>query len=56
MGEKLFSDDPNPYNAEIFVYKPWRSKGFFQFEIIINVLVSFFLLYLNTHAMGLRPL
>ena len=23
------------------MYKPWRSKGFFQFEIIINVLVSF---------------
>ena len=32
----------NPYNAEIFLYKPWRPKGFFQFEIIINVLVSFF--------------
>ena len=32
----------NPYNAEIFVYKAWRSKGFFQFKIIINVLVSSF--------------
>ena len=27
----------NPYNAEIFVYKPWRRKGVFQFESIINV-------------------
>ena len=27
------------YNAEIFVYKLWRSKICFQFEIIINVLV-----------------
>ena len=32
----------NPYNAEIFVYKPWRPKGLFQFEIIINILVSSF--------------
>ena len=30
----------NPYSAELFVYKPWRPKGFFQFENIINVLVS----------------
>ena len=29
------------YSAEIFLYKPWRLKGFFQFEIIINVLNSF---------------
>ena len=26
----------NPYNAEIFVYKPWTPKGFNHFEIIIN--------------------
>ena len=26
-------------NADILLYKPWRPKGFFQFEIIINVLV-----------------
>ena len=32
----------NPYNAEIFLYKLWRPKDFFQFEIIINVLVSSF--------------
>ena len=25
-----------PYNAEIFLYKPWRPKGYFHFEIIIN--------------------
>ena len=29
--------------------------GFFQFEIIINVLVSFSPVHLNTYAMGLRP-
>ena len=35
----------NPYNAEIFSQKTWRTKGFYQFEIIIknNVLVSSFL-------------
>ena len=27
---------------DYFLYKPWRPKGFFQFEIIINVLVSSF--------------
>ena len=27
----------NPYNAEIFLYKSWKPKGFFQFEIIIDV-------------------
>ena len=32
--------DLTQYNAGIFLYKPWRPKGFFQFEIIINVLVS----------------
>ena len=31
-----------PYNSVIFLYKPWRPKDFFQFEIIINVLVSSF--------------
>ena len=30
----------NPLSTEILSYKPWRSKGFFQFENIINVLVS----------------
>ena len=29
-------------NAAIFLYKPWRLNAFFQFEIIINVLVSSF--------------
>ena len=28
-----------PYSAEIFLFKPWRPKGFF--ENVINVLVSF---------------
>ena len=30
------------HNFEIFLYKPWRPKGFFLFETITNVLVSFF--------------
>ena len=29
-------------HSEIFLHKPWRPKGYFQFEIIINVLVSSF--------------
>ena len=32
----------NPYNAELFFFQPWRLKSFFQFEIIINILVSLF--------------
>ena len=32
----------NSYNAEIFLYKPWRPKGFSQFEVIINVLAGLF--------------
>ena len=32
----------NFYNAELFLLKPWRLKGFAQFEIIINVLVISF--------------
>ena len=31
---------PNPYSAELILYKTWRSKGLFQFEILINVLAS----------------
>ena len=34
------------------MYKSWRTKGLFQFEIIMNV----FLIHLNTYVMGLRPL
>ena len=30
----------NPYDAEIFFLKTMETKGFFQFEIIINVSVS----------------
>ena len=30
----------NPFNAEIFLHKPRRPKGCFQFEIIITGLVS----------------
>ena len=45
-------DQFSPYNAELFLYKPWRPKGYFQFEIVINVLVSSFRII----VMGLRPL
>ena len=50
----MYEDDPpteknskvfqrfDPYNAELILYKSWRPKGLFQFEIIINVLVSSF--------------
>ena len=31
-----------PYNAESFLSKSWRLMEFFQFEIIINVLLSCF--------------
>ena len=40
------------YNAELFLFNPWRLKICFQFEIIINVLG----LHLNPHIIGLRPL
>ena len=26
----------NTYNAELFLFKPWRLKGFFQFQTIMN--------------------
>ena len=34
--------DVNPHKADVFLYEPWRSKGFFQFEITTNVLVRSF--------------
>ena len=37
-----FSYILNLTTLNIFLYKPWRPKGFFQFEIIITVLVSSF--------------
>ena len=40
----LIPQDPgrmvNPRSAEIILYKPWRPKDLFQFEIIINVSVN----------------
>ena len=33
-----------PYKAEIIAFKPWRPKGLFQFENIINVFFSSFIL------------
>ena len=46
----------NHYSAEIklFYINDRDQKGFFNLRIIINVLVSFFLLHLNTYVMGLR--
>ena len=36
-----------PQSADFFQYKPWRPKGFLQFETIINVLViSFWFIWL----------
>ena len=43
-------------SAQIFLYKPWGPKGYYQFELAINVLVSCCLLHLNTNVMGLSPL
>ena len=31
-----------PLKRWIILYKPWRPKGYFQFKIFINVLVSSF--------------
>ena len=45
----------NPYNADIFMYKPWRPKGF----LIWNhhkCLSQLFPINLNTYVMGLWPL
>ena len=51
---QMFNFPPNICNSDFFVWKP---KGFFQFEITINVLVSSFcLLFKNRYVMGLRPL
>ena len=43
-GEELIfhSHQLNPYNAALSLNKSWRPKGFFQFEIIVNVLVISF--------------
>ena len=32
----------NPYNVEIFLYKPWKPIIYFEFEILFNVLISSF--------------
>ena len=40
------------YTARNYFVQTMKIKGFFQFEIIINVLVF----HLNTYAVGLRPL
>ena len=42
QGDIIVTAPANPLSAEYFVYKPWKPKGFIQFEIIINVLVSSF--------------
>ena len=46
----------NSTRPELFFIWTESSKGYFQFEIIINVLVSFFCLIENTYVMGLRLL
>ena len=47
---------PQPLNAEICVYKPWRSKRFFSISNRHKVLNWIFPLHVNTYIMGLRPL
>ena len=42
VAQWIFVQPFKPYNAEILSYKPWGPMCFFQFEIIINVLVSSF--------------
>ena len=38
----------NPWSAEIRSYKPWRPKSFFQFELMMNILVSpFWLIWIT---------
>ena len=48
----------NTYNAELFLYITMEAKGFFQFKIIISVLVSsfHFIRIPGTYVIGLRPL
>ena len=41
-GIAFHSHQLNPYNAALSLNKSWRPKGFFQFEIIVNVLVISF--------------
>ena len=42
MGFEPAISDFSTLKALICLWKPWRPKGYFQFEIIINVLVSSF--------------
>ena len=55
-GPPWIDSQVNPWSVELILHKSWRPKGFNQFEIIMNVLVSFFPIHLNTYVMGLRPL
>ena len=50
------SSNVNPYHAELFLYKPWRHKGFFSIWSMYKCLSWLFLVHLNTYVMGLRPL
>ena len=45
-----------PYSAKIFLQKPLKPKGYYHFEIIINVFVYLFLVHLNTYVIGLHTL
>ena len=38
----LVCDVLNPYNAEIFLHKPWKLKGFYQAEISQSALSASF--------------
>ena len=46
----------NPYNTEIFLYKPWKPKGSSQFKKHHKCLSYLCLLHLITYVKGLRSL
>ena len=52
----LSNERGKPLKHGIIVVETMETKGFFQFEIIINVLVKLFLIHLNTYVMGQWPL
>ena len=32
--QRIYTMSLSPHNAKIYLHKPWRTKGYFQFEII----------------------
>ena len=47
----------NPWSIDILLYKPRKQTFFFKFEIIINVLVTYFyFIWISIYVMGVRSL